>query len=125
MIEFKSLRIDSIFIAPDRLRKVDMDFVYILNAEITAGKFIDPILVRKTPNKKGFAYTLIDGEHRIEAVKLDGDLEIPCIIVSADKDEAEMMEAGANIFRHISALDRAIAIHSYRKAWERKHGEIK
>lgn len=124
MIEFKVLALDKIYIAPDRLRKLDEGFVEVLRGEVEAGQFVDPILVRKTPNRKGFSYELVDGEHRIAERRLAGVDEIACVVVAADKDEAKMLEAGANLFRQMSILDRALAINGYREAWQRKHGNI-
>ena len=125
MLEFKHLEIARIYVSPTRSRKVNEDHALAINAQIVSGDFIDPILVRKTPRRSEQPYELIDGAHRLRAMALLDEEYIPCVIAEADKDTAELMETGSNLFRHMTVLDRAIAIHLYRQAWERKHGKIK
>jgi len=124
MLRLKSIPLKKIFIDPNRSRPVDEDHALAIQAEIVAGQFIDPILVRHTPRRSKQPYELIDGGHRMRAMELLGEDEIWVVIAEADKDEAELMETGSNLYRHLTPLDRAVAIHRYRQAWERKHGEI-
>ncbi|PYE86880.1 ParB/RepB/Spo0J family partition protein [Phyllobacterium leguminum] len=123
-IELKTLPIDKIFIDPERIRPVDEGHAFAIRAEIMTIGFTDPILVRHTPRRSEQPYTLIDGAHRLRAAQLQEEDEVLVFVVEADKDTATMMEAGANLFRHMTVLDQALAIYAYRAAWERKYGKI-
>jgi ParB family chromosome partitioning protein len=123
-MKLQDLPLAKILVPADRSRAVDEDYALAIQTEIVAGTFIDPILVRPTPRATR-PYTLIDGAHRLRAVDLNGETEITCLIVDASKADADRMEVAANLFRHeLTALDRAIAVQLYRRAWEEKYGLI-
>lgn len=124
-MELRDIALSKILVPADRSREVDEDHALAIQTEMVAGTFFDPILVRPTPRAKR-PWTLVDGGHRLRAVELLGEEEITCLVIDADRDEAERIEVAANLFRHeLTALDRAVAVEMYRRAWEVKHGKIK
>lgn len=124
MSEFKEISITDIHI-PERLRTVDEDHALAISASIVEHGLFNPITVRKTPNGKA-KFTLIAGAHRMRAIELCDDIQIAATIVSADKDEAALIEITENLIRNdLSALDRAYFVQTYRDVWENKIGKIK
>ncbi|MBZ0164604.1 MAG: ParB N-terminal domain-containing protein [Notoacmeibacter sp.] len=124
-MKLQDIALDKILVPEDRSRPVDEDYALAIQTEIVGGAFIDPILVRPTPRAKR-PYTLIDGGHRLRAVELNDETEITCLVINASKAVADRMEVAANLFRHeLTALDRAIAVQIYRRAWSETHGEIR
>ncbi|MHA7881752.1 ParB/RepB/Spo0J family partition protein [Nitratireductor rhodophyticola] len=124
MADYKLIPISEI-IVPERLRAVEDDHALAIQASIVEHGLLNPITVRATPASKGGKYTLVAGAHRLRAIQLLDDAEIEAIIVSADKDEAVLIEVEENLFRNdLSALDRAIFVQTYRDTWERKHGKV-
>lgn len=123
MSEFKEISITDIHI-PKRLRNVDEDHALAISASIVEHGLFNPITVRKTPNGKA-KFSLIAGAHRIRAIELCDDITIAANIVSADKDEAVLIEITENLIRNdLSVLDRAYFVETYRDVWESKHGQI-
>jgi len=125
MSNFKTLRVSEISVPKERSRKVDEDYALIIQASIVEVGQITPVMVKLTPNGKK-SYELVAGGHRHRAIELLGDNEeIDCIVVSADKALASILEVSENLFGNdLNALDRAIAIQIYRDAWEEKHGKV-
>lgn len=123
MTEFKEISVSEIHI-PQRLRMVDEDHALAISASIVEHGLFNPITVRKTPNGKA-KFTLIAGAHRMRAIELCDDIKIAANIVSADKDEAVLIEITENLIRNdLSALDRACFVQTYRDVWENKYGKI-
>jgi len=125
MSKFKTLPISKIHVSKNRSREVDEDHALAIQASIVEQDQITPIMIRPTPNGKR-PYELIAGAHRYRAIELlDGDEEIDAVIVSADKEEAAILEVSENIFRNeLTALDRAMAVQLYRDSWEKKYGKV-
>lgn len=124
MADYKLIPLSEI-IVPDRLRAVEEDHALAIQASIVEHGLLNPITVRATPAAKGGKYTLVAGAHRLRAIELLDEPEIEAIIVSADKDEAVLIEVEENLFRNeLSSLDRAIFIKTYRETWERKYGKV-
>lgn len=124
MADYKLIPLSEI-IVPDRLRAVEEDHALAIQASIVEHGLLNPITVRATPASKGGNYTLVAGAHRLRAVELLDEPEIEAVIVSADKDEAVLIEVEENLFRNeLSTLDRAIFVQTYRDVWERKYGKI-
>lgn len=102
-----------------RLRPVGEDQVAALIELIEEYGFTTPVLVRKT--RAGFV--LIDGAHRIEAMRRLGFEAIPVTACSCTDDEAALMEAGQNLPGGMNALDDAVFLAAWRRAYLRKHPE--
>lgn len=103
----------------NRLRPVDQEQVGALIDLIEEYGFTTPVLVRKT--RTGFV--LIDGAHRIEAMRRLGHEAIPVVMCSCTDDEAALMEAGQNLPGGMNALDDAVFLAAWRRAYLRKYPE--
>lgn len=124
MAEFIRATISSIHVG-ERLRPIDMDYAEAIAASMSEHGQISPIMIRKTPAKKGTPYTLVAGGYRTTAATLLGWTEIDAIIVKADAVEAQLLEISENLYRNeLNSLDRAIFVMKYRELWEEKHGKI-
>ncbi len=125
MAEFNRVTLSSIHVG-ERLRPIDMDYAEAIAASMSEHGQISPIMIRKTPAKKGTPYTLVAGGYRITAATLLGWTEIDAIVVKADAVEAQLLEISENLYRNeLNPLDRAIFVMKYRELWEEKHGKIK
>ena len=124
MAEFIRATLSSIFVG-ERLRPIDMDYAEAIAASMSEHGQISPIMIRKTPAKKGTPYTLVAGGYRTTAATLLGWTEIDAIVVKADAVEAQLLEISENLYRNeLNPLDRAIFVMKYRELWEEKHGKI-
>ncbi|MGN7715263.1 ParB/RepB/Spo0J family partition protein [Agrobacterium radiobacter] len=125
MAEFIRATLSSIHVG-ERLRPIDMDYAEAIAASMSEHGQISPIMIRKTPAKKGTPYTLVAGGYRTTAATLLGWTEIDAIVVKADAVEAQLLEISENLYRNeLNPLDRAIFVMKYRELWEEKHGKIK
>lgn len=125
MAEFIRVAVSSIHIG-ERLRPIDMDYVEAIAASMSEHGQISPIMIRKTPARKGTPFTLVAGGYRTTAATVLGWTEIDAIVVKADAVEAQLLEISENLYRNeLNPLDRAIFVMKYRELWEEKHGEIK
>lgn len=115
----KELPITEIVARAERLRPVDKDAVTGLIGLIEEYGFTTPVLVRKTRN----GFVLIDGMHRIEAMRGLGREMIPVTVCSCTDDEAALMEAGQNLPGGMNALDDAVFLAAWRRAYVRLHPE--
>ncbi len=124
MAEFSRVAVSSIHIG-ERLRPIDMDYVEAIAASMSEHGQISPIMIRKTPARKGTPFTLVAGGYRTTAATLLGWTEIDAIVVKADAVEAQLLEISENLYRNeLNPLDRAIFVVKYRELWEEKHGKI-
>ncbi|CUX57685.1 ParB domain protein nuclease [Agrobacterium tumefaciens str. Kerr 14] len=124
MAEFIRATLSSIHVG-ERLRLVDMDFAEAVAASMSEHGQISPIMIRRTPAKKGKPFTLVAGANRTAAAQLLGWRELDAIVVKADAVEAQLLEISENLYRNeLNALDRAIFVMKYRELWEEKHGKI-
>ncbi len=125
MAEFVRATVSKIFVG-DRLRPIDMDYAEAIAASMSERGQISPIMIRRTPAKKGTPFTLVAGGYRTTAANLLGWTEIDAIIVEADAVEAQLLEISENLYRNeLNPLDRAIFVMKYRELWEEKNGAIK
>lgn len=115
----------------DRLRVVDPDYAQLLasamddHAAIHGGTGLRaPVEVNKA-DKKG-RHSLIAGAHRIAAFRLRGLSEIPAIVLSANKLEAQLLEIDENLMRReLTPLDRATFLAKRKEVYEALHPETK
>lgn len=78
-----------------------------------------PITVRPAgPN----AWKLVAGGHRVSAVELLGDLEIPVLIQNLSDLQARLVEIDENLCRNeLNALDRAAFLAERSRIWEKMY----
>ena len=91
MIEIESIRV----VSPRTRNKFKHDEI---KESIKSSGLRRPITVRRIRDDK-FAYALICGQGRLEAVSLIGDKLIPAIILDVDSDKAYIMSLVENIAR--------------------------
>ncbi|PWV97736.1 ParB family chromosome partitioning protein [Hoeflea marina] len=110
---------------PERLRAVDEDHALAIQASIVEHGLLNPITLRRTPNGER-GYCLVAGAHRLRAIELLDEAEIDAVVVTANADEAVLIEIEENLFRNdLSVLDRAVFVQTYRDVWEKTRGEIR
>lgn len=103
-----------------RLRDVSPDGVETLKGTITANGFVGRIVVRR---KKDGDYVM-DGAHRLTAMRELGEVMIPCDVIRCSDDEAWMFEIDGNISgAGMSALDLAYFMARRREVYQRLHPE--
>lgn len=87
-----------------------------------AGRFYTRILVRRKPGGD----FLIDGAHRLEAVKRLGWRTIPSVVVTCDDAMADFLETEANLNRaDLTPLDLAVFLSSWRRVYQKMRPETK
>lgn len=124
MADFMRVAVSEIHVG-ERLRPIDMDYAEAIAASMSEHGQISPIMIRRTPAKKGTPFTLVAGGYRTAAAGLLGWTEIDAIVVKADAVEAQLLEISENLYRNeLNPLDRAIFVMKYRELWEEKHGKI-
>jgi ParB family chromosome partitioning protein len=117
-----SLSLSDISIPTDRLRPVSEAGVQALLHVIAGFGFTTPVVIRR----KRSGFVLIDGAHRVEAMKRSGMSEIPVRVYTCTDDEARAMEAGQNIAgADLSPLDDALFLAAYSAAYEELHPETR
>lgn len=88
-------------IEPNKYNPNQMDHARFttLRKEIREEGFLQPLLLRANPNKKGKQYIIIDGEHRWKAAKSEGLTEVPAIIVNKDVPQSQIATINMNRLR--------------------------
>ncbi|MGS4945170.1 ParB/RepB/Spo0J family partition protein [Meridianimarinicoccus sp. RP-17] len=105
-----------------RLRPVSEDAVSALVDAIGAHGFLTRILVRRTPGGD----VLLDGAHRLEAMRRLERAEIPAVVVMCRDDEARLLEADANLVgADLTPLDLAVFLSARRRVYQEMHPETK
>jgi ParB family chromosome partitioning protein len=125
MSDQKIIPIEKIHVPTDRLREFDENYAKAIASSITDGAPNQDILVRYTSGGKQ-PYTLVDGEHRLGAMKLLGHTEIPVKVRQLTKQEARLAEIDSNLVGYdLTALDRAIFMAERKKVYEALYPETK
>ncbi|MEQ5870217.1 ParB N-terminal domain-containing protein [Sagittula sp. NFXS13] len=103
-----------------RLRDVSPDGVETLKDTIAANGFVGRIVVRRT--KKGDL--VLDGAHRLTAMRELGHEVIPCDVIRCSDDEALMFEIDGNIAgAGMTALQLSYFLARRRETYQRLHPE--
>jgi len=114
--ETKMVKIADIKVG-ERKRQVDAKRVKALTQSIKAVGLISPIMV----NAK---FELIAGNHRLEAFKALGEIEIPVIITDIDKIQAELIEIDENLVRkELTELEKSEQLKRRKELHEQLHPE--
>jgi ParB family transcriptional regulator, chromosome partitioning protein len=126
MDEIVTILLSEIFVPEDRLRQVKEDYAQLFASKLKAGRTLQPIKVRRTPNGAA-PYTLVYGAHRMRAHQLAGLADITAMVATkGDKLEAREEEIEENLFRNeLSALERIDTVAEYKRLFVAKHGELK
>ncbi|MDX8354325.1 ParB/RepB/Spo0J family partition protein [Cognatiyoonia sp. IB215182] len=107
----------------NRIRMVSPSAVNVIAMSIEdLAVLTDPIHVRKIKN----GYRLIDGAHRVAAVKKLGWSSVPTKVWQCTADQAELMESDANISTtHLPPLELAVSLAARKKTYEKLHPETR
>lgn len=111
----------------ERLRPVDeLGVAAILATVDEGGSITDPIDVRRVKRGKTVSYRLVDGAHRLEAMKRLGRQTIPATVWEGTTLDAQLLEIERNLARaEMKPIDRAVFLLRYKDAYEEKHPEAK
>lgn len=121
-IDTAEIRIADIVVA-DRLRTIDEAWVDAIATSMAESSQHTPIRLAKAKGKK---YRLIDGAHRIEAKRRQGETVIRAEIVEATPLEAKLLEIDANLIRReLNPLDRATFLAERKAVYEELHPDTK
>lgn len=118
-----SALVADIDIPDDRARKMDRDWVVALATILKTEELQHPIRLRLVDNR----LRLVAGLHRLEAFRLNGELEIPYTLSqAASDDEARMEEVIENLVRQdLKALDRCHHLYEMKQVYERLYPAAK
>lgn len=121
--EIVSIPVGSVDIG-ERLRIVDHDYVALLATSIEEVGLMQPIEVGKKTAKG--RWPLIAGAHRLNAYMILGLREIPAIVVTASKLQAQLREIDENLMRReLTALDRATFLARRKEVHEALHPQAR
>ena len=118
---FTDLPIADIVVPKDRLRPISEAKVAALMQVIGEGLFLGAITVRRV----GKTNTLIDGAHRLEAMRRLGRETIRVDVVDCNAGEARRLEITGNITAGMTPLQDAIFLGVYQAEYEKLHPETK
>lgn len=118
---FTALKIGDITVPENRLRPVSEAKVTALMQVIEAGVFLGAVTVRRV----GTVNTLIDGAHRLEAMKRLGRSTIAVDVLECTAAEARQMEITGNLTAGMTPIQDAIFLGVYQEEYEKLHPETK
>ena len=118
---FTELPIVEITVPKDRLRPISEAKVTALMQVIGDGRFLGAITVRRS----GKTNTLIDGAHRLEAMRRLGRELIRADVLDCNAGEARRLEITGNITAGMTPLQDAIFLGVYQAEYEKLHPETK
>lgn len=121
MPSITDLPIAEIVVPKDRLRPVSEAKVAALMQVIGEGVFLGAITVRRS----GKVNTLIDGAHRLEAMRRLERVTIPADVLTCNAGEARRLEITGNITAGMTPLQDAIFLGVYQDEYEKLHPETK
>lgn len=108
----------------ERLRRVDAAHVEGLKHSIEGHGLFNPIQVTSTDRKRGPAYRLISGAHRLEAVRVLGREQIAAIVVTGDALQLRLAAIDENLIRHeLRPWDRAVFLAERKAVYDALHPE--
>lgn len=118
---FTDLPIAEITVPKDRLRPISEAKVAALMQVIGEGVFLGAITVRRA----GKVNTLIDGGHRLEAMRRLGRETIRADVLECNASEARQLEVTGNLTAGMTPIQDAIFLGVYQQEYEKLHPETK
>lgn len=118
---FSDLPIADIAVPADRLRPVSEAKVAALMQVIGEGVFLGAITVRRA----GKVNTLVDGAHRLEAMRRLGAATIRADVLDCTAAEARLLEVTGNLTAGMTPVQDAIFLGVYQAEYEKLHPETK
>lgn len=121
-----SLPIDQIEVT-GRLRPVSPAGVATIVASIREiGQLANPVVVRQLRRKGEVIWHVLDGAHRLEALRELGWTEVPVRVFECTDDQARIMEIDGNLSgAELNPLDTAVFLATRKAVYERLHPETK
>ena len=107
--EIVKIKIDKIRPHPDNPNKMSKIVFDKLVKNIKTTKLYEPIIVRKNPKRKGF-YQLINGYHRLKALKKIGAETANCIVWDVDDQQVDLLLMTLNRLCGSDVLSKKIHI---------------
>ncbi|MCM8808446.1 MAG: ParB N-terminal domain-containing protein [Candidatus Omnitrophica bacterium] len=122
--ETKDILISEIYIPPDYSRRIiDYQYIFDLSQSIKEAGQVIPIIVvpinyvknldKRYPDGKKYKYILIDGLHRIEAIKRLNRLYIRATIKYNDYDLEDLKSFTQERANKLSIIENVIKIHTF------------
>lgn len=121
MPSITELAVADIVVQKDRLRPISEAKVAALMQVIEEGVFLGAITVRRV----GKTNTLIDGAHRLEAMRRLGRETVRVDVLICNASEARQFEITGNITAGMTPLQDAIFLGVYQAEYEKLHPETK
>jgi ParB family chromosome partitioning protein len=121
MPSFSEVALADIRVPADRLRPISEAKVAALMQVIEEGVFLGAITVRRL----GKTNTLIDGAHRLEAVRRLGRETIRADVLDCSSSEARRLEVTGNLTAGMTPVQDAIFLGVYQDEYEKLHPETK
>ncbi|MCU0902408.1 MAG: ParB N-terminal domain-containing protein [Tabrizicola sp.] len=118
---FTELPIAEITVPQDRLRPISEAKVAALMQVIGEGVFLGAITVRRA----GKVNSLIDGGHRLEAMRRLGRETIRADVLECNASEARQLEVTGNLTAGMTPIQDAIFLGVYQAEYEKLHPETK
>ena len=118
---FTALPVAEITVPENRLRPISEAKVTALMQVIEAGVFLGAVTVRRV----GTVNTLIDGAHRLDAIKRLGRETIAADVLECSAAEARQMEITGNLTAGMTPIQDAIFLGVYQQEYEKLHPETK
>lgn len=113
------IRVDQISVE-ERLRAVDPDWAEYLAESIADCGLLQPVVVTRDGQQ---GYKLIDGAHRLAAVKSLGRIAIDARVLEMAETERRLAEVEANLMRRdLNVLDRGKFLAEQRALVQSLHG---
>lgn len=121
MSSFIEVPLADIKVPSDRLRPISEAKVSALVQVIEEGLFLGAITVRRS----GKTNTLIDGAHRLEAMRRLGRETIRADVLDCSASEARRLEVTGNLTAGMTPIQDAIFLGVYQDEYEKLHPETK
>jgi ParB family transcriptional regulator, chromosome partitioning protein len=118
---FSDVAIADIVVPKDRLRPISEAKVAGLMIVLEEGVFLGAITVRRVAK----AMVLIDGAHRLEAMRRLGRETIRADVLDCNAGEARRLEVTGNILAGMTPVQDAIFLGVYQQEYEKLHPETK
>lgn len=118
---FTDLAVADIVVPADRLRPISEAKVAALMQVIGEGVFLGAVTVRRA----GKVNSLIDGAHRLEAMRRLGRATIRADVLDCNAAEARMLEVTGNLTAGMTPVQDAIFLGVYQVEYEKLHPETK
>jgi ParB/RepB/Spo0J family partition protein len=107
--ELKTIAINKLAAHPGNPNVMSKDKFRKLIRNIERTGYIEPIVVRPHPNKKG-KYQIINGHHRVKALEKLGQKQADCVIWDVDNEQTDLLLATLNRLTGVDAVTKKIAL---------------